>query len=142
MLKKIPQSLSPELVKVLMEMGHGDEIVLGDGNFPAASHTNNLIRCDGLMIPELLNSILELLPLDTYVKQPVALMDVAAGDNYKPEIWKDYKEILEKTGIKDTKIDYLERHAFYERSKKACAIVSTSEKFLYANIILKKGVIS
>lgn len=142
MLKKIPQSLSPELVKVLMEMGHGDEIVLGDGNFPAASHTNNLIRCDGLMIPELLNSILELLPLDTYVKQPVALMDVAAGDNYKPEIWKDYKEILEKTGIKDTKIDYLERHAFYERSKKASAIVSTSEKFLYANIILKKGVIS
>src|SRR5699024_11918726 len=119
MLKKIPQLLSPDLVKVLMEMGHGDEIVLGDGNFPAASNTKNLIRCDGLMIPDLLDSILELFPLDTYVEESVTLMEVAAGDNYKPEIWGDYKVILEKAKGKSTRIEYLERHSFYERSKKA-----------------------
>lgn len=142
MLKKIPQSLSPELVKVLMEMGHSDEIVIGDGNFPGASHADNLVRCDGLMIPELLESILELLPLDTYTKCPVTLMEVVKGDSYKPEIWDTYKEILINSGEENTKIELLERFAFYERSKKAYAIVTTSEKSLYANIILKKGVIS
>src|SRR5699024_8158783 len=80
MLKKIPTSLSPELVKTLMEMGHGDEIVLADGNFPGASHTNNLIRCDGLMVPELLQDILKLFPLDVYVDSPVTLMEVTPGD--------------------------------------------------------------
>ncbi|OZU88040.1 fucose isomerase [Virgibacillus indicus] len=142
MLKKIPQSLSPELVKVLMEMGHSDEIVIGDGNFPGASHADNLVRCDGLMIPELLESILELLPLDTYTECPVTLMEVVKGDSYKPEIWDTYKEILINSGEENTKIEQLERFAFYERSKKAYAIVTTSEKSLYANIILKKGVIS
>lgn len=140
MLKKIPTSLSPELVKTLMEMGHGDEIVLADGNFPGASHTNNLIRCDGLMVPELLQDILKLFPLDVYVDSPVTLMEVTPGDP-QPEIWDTYKKILDKSDETNTRIEYENRFSFYDRSKKAYAIVTTSEKSLYANVILKKGVI-
>lgn len=141
MLKQIPASLSPELVKALMEMGHGDEIVIADGNFPGASHTNKLIRCDGLDIPVLLPAILELFPLDTYVEHAVALMEVAKGDNYKPTIWETYKDILRDTNAENKDVQYVERFDFYERSKKAYAIVTTSDQSLYANIILKKGVI-
>lgn len=140
MLKKIPTSLSPELVKTLMEMGHGDEIVLADGNFPGASHTNNLIRCDGLMVPELLQDILKLFPLDVYVDSPVTLMEVTPSDP-RPEIWDTYKKILDKSDEKNTRIEYENRFSFYDCSKKAYAIVTTSEKSLYANVILKKGVI-
>ncbi|WP_164215263.1 RbsD/FucU domain-containing protein [Virgibacillus sp. YIM 98842] len=141
MLKKIPQNLSPDLVKVLMEMGHGDEIVIGDGNFPGASQANHLVRCDGLKIPELLESILELFTLDTYTEYPVSLMEVVKGDSYIPEIWDVYKRILKESGEKNTKIEYLDRFSFYEKSRQAYAIVTTSEKSLYANVILKKGVI-
>src|SRR5699024_6439279 len=137
----IPSSLSPQLVKTLMEMGHSDEIVIADGNFPAASLTNRLIRCDGLKIPVLLQSILELFPLDAYVENPVSLMEVANGDSYSPEIWKTYNAMLTNTNEHDTEISYMERFSFYERSKKAFAIISTSEQSLYANILLKKGVI-
>lgn len=140
MLKKIPSTLSPDLVKTLMEMGHGDEMVIADGNFPGASHTNNLIRGDGLMVPELLQDILELFPLDAYVDSPVALMEVTQGDP-QPEIWDTYKEILKNSAEKHTNIEFEDRFSFYERSKKAYAIVTTSERSLYANIILKKGVI-
>lgn len=141
MLKKISPVLSPELVKVLMEMGHGDEIVIADGNFPGASHAKNLVRCDGLSIPELLEAILELFPLDTYSETSVGLMKVVDGDPYKPEIWDTYKTILKESGEENTSIEQLERFAFYERSKQAYAIVTTSEKSLYANVILKKGVV-
>lgn len=141
MLKKIPSILSPELVKTLMDMGHSDEIIIADGNFPAASHANKLIRCDGLKIPELLRSILELLPLDAYVEKPISLMEVTDSDFYPPEIWNTYKEILVNSDEKSAGICYMERFSFYERSKKAYAVVTTSETALYANILLKKGVI-
>ena len=81
MLKNIPSILSPELLKILMEMGHSDEIVIGDGNFPAASNAKRLIRCDGHGVPELLDAILQLFPLDTYVESPVMLMQVTPGDD-------------------------------------------------------------
>lgn len=141
MLKSIPSELSPQLLKVLMEMGHGDEIVLADGNFPGASHTNNLIRCDGLNLPILLKAVLQLFPLDTYSDSSVTLMEVVAGDNYNPEIWQEYETILEDSGEENIKIEHLERFEFYERSKLCYAIVATSEQSLYANIILKKGVV-
>ncbi|MBA2938292.1 L-fucose mutarotase [Paenibacillus sp. CGMCC 1.16610] len=140
MLKGIPPILSPELLKVLMEMGHGDEIVLADGNFPAASHANRLLRCDGHGVPELLEAVLSLFPLDTYSEQPVALMAVVPGDQVETPIWGVYEEIIQKH--MKPEIEYVERFAFYERAKKAYAIVATSEKALYANVILKKGVIS
>ena len=141
MLKGIPSILSPELLKVLMEMGHGDEIVLADGNFPAASTAQRLIRSDGNTVPELLTAIMGLFPLDTFVERPVALMAVVPGHNYQPAIWDDFRRIIDASGEKMADFEYMERFAFYERARKAYAIVSSSETALYANIILKKGVI-
>lgn len=139
MLKGIPSILSPELLKIMMEMGHGDEIIIADGNFPAASHAQHLVRCDGHGVPEVLEAILKLLPLDQYVESPVALMSVVPGDPIVPVIWDEYKAEIAKYG--DVKIEYLERFAFYERAKKAYAIIATGEKAQYANVILKKGVV-
>jgi L-fucose mutarotase len=141
MLKGISPVISPELVKVLMEMGHSDELVIADGNFPAASVAQRLIRADGLGCPVLLDAILQVFPLDQYVEKPVALMSVVPGDPYKPVIWEEYHSIIQKheTGFKD--FDYVERFAFYERAQKAYAVLASSEMALYANIILKKGVI-
>ena len=141
MLKNIPNILSPDLLKTLMEMGHGDEIVIADGNFPAASHAQKLVRCDGHGAPPLLDAVLQLFPLDTYVKHPVALMAVVAGDTYSPDIWPEYREIIQRHDPKFADFEMMERFAFYERARKAYAIVSTSEKALYANLILKKGVL-
>ncbi|NYE03324.1 L-fucose mutarotase [Bacillus niacini] len=140
MLKGIPSIISPELMKALMEMGHGDEIVLADGNFPAASHTERLIRCDGHGISELLKAILEFLPLDTYVEHPVAFMAVVLGDSVQPTIWKDYEEIIHQLNY-SFPFEFMERSEFYHRTKMAFAVVATSETAQYANIILKKGVI-
>lgn len=139
MLKGIPSIISPELLKILMEMGHGDEIVIGDGNFPAAGIAKRLVRCDGHSVPAILDAILKLMPLDTYVDAPVALMEVVPGDNVVPVIWDEYREIIKK--YQDVKIEYVERFAFYDRAKEAYAVVTTGETALYANVILKKGVV-
>lgn len=139
MLKGIPSILSPELLKILMEMGHGDEIIIADGNFPAASHAQRLVRCDGHGVPEVLEAVLKLLPLDQYVEKPVALMDVVPGDTVVPVIWEEYKSEIAKYG--NVEIEFMERFDFYERAKKAYAIVATGEIAQYANVILKKGVV-
>ena len=89
MLKGIPSILSPELLKVLDEMGHSDEIVIADGNFPGASHAQRLTRLDGHNVPEILNAVLQLFPLDRYVAAPVALMEVVKGDPVVPVIWEE-----------------------------------------------------
>ncbi len=141
MLKNIPPILSPELLKILMEMGHGDEIVIADGNFPAASTARRLVRCDGHNVPEILDAILKLFPLDSYVEAPVALMQVTKGDTVETPIWDTYREIINKYEAKANKISTIERFAFYEKAKDAYAVIATGEKALYANIILKKGVV-
>lgn len=141
MLKGIPPIISPDLMYVLMEMGHGDDLVLGDGNFPAATCGKRLVRCDGHAVPELLDAILQLFPLDTFVERPVALMAVVPGDSTKPTIWNEYRSIIQKHDSHFTDFEFVERFAFYERSKQAYAVVATSERALYANIILKKGVV-
>ena len=141
MLKNVPSILSPELLKILMEMGHGDEIVVADGNFPAASVAQRLVRCDGHGVPEVLEAVLRLFPLDQYVEQPVALMAVVPGDSTKPTIWKRYRSIIGASGERFSDFEFVERFAFYERASKSYAVVATSESALYANIILKKGVI-
>ncbi len=139
MLKGIPCIISPDLLKILMEMGHGDELVIADGNFPAASNANRLIRLDGHGVPDVLKAVLKFLPLDTYVDASVALMQNGAGDA-EPAIWQTYKEIV--ANEEPANIEYVERFAFYERAKKAYAIVATGESAIYANIILKKGVVT
>lgn len=142
MLKGIPSILSPELLKILMEMGHGDEIVLADGNFPSASIAQRLVRADGHGVPELLEAILSLFPLDPYSEKPVALMQVVPGDTVETPIWDTYRAIVNAHESKANGIENVERFAFYERAKKAYAVVATGEGALYANIILKKGVVT
>lgn len=141
MLKNIPKILSPELVKILMEMGHGDEIVIADGNFPAEAIGQRVVRCDGHGVPELLDGIMQLFPLDTYTDKPVMLMEVVKGDPVVPTIWDEYKKIINKYEPENCKIEMIERFAFYERAKTAFAVVATGEEAIYANIILKKGVV-
>lgn len=144
MLKGIPEILSPELLKVLCEMGHGDRIVIADGNFPSASVGKNatVIRADGHGAAEMLEAILTLMPLDAYVDQPVNLMQVMAGDTVETPIWDTYREIVARVGERDASaIGEIERFRFYEEAKTAYAIVATGEKALYANIMLQKGVI-
>lgn len=140
MLKKIPKLLSPELVRTMMEMGHGDEIVLADANFPGHALHSRVIRYDGIGIPELLAAILELMPLDHYAEHQAALMGVVPGDPVVPVIWDTYRKLIAESEPAAI-IAEEERFAFYERAKHAYAIIVTGEEALYGNIILKKGVI-
>lgn len=144
MLKNIPAILSPELLKVLCEMGHSDRIVIADGNFPAESMGKNavVIRCDGHGVPELLDAILTVFPLDTYVETPVKLMQVVKGDNVETPIWEEYKSIIAKHDARgEQTVGNIERFAFYDEAKTAYCIIATGEKALYANIMLQKGVV-
>ncbi len=138
MLKKIPKIIPPELLKILAEMGHGDEIVIGDGNFPGERVGQRCVRCDGHGVPELLSAILEIFPLDTYDK-PVYIMEKVPGDTVETPIWDEYAKII-ADHTKDG-LTQVERFAFYERAKDAYAVVMSGESALYANIILKKGVV-
>ncbi|MBO5355355.1 MAG: fucose isomerase [Clostridia bacterium] len=145
MLKGIPKILSPELLKVLCEMGHSDRIVLADGNFPAESMGKNaiVIRADGHGTAELLRAILEVFPLDTYVEKPVSLMEVMKGDTVETPIWKDYEKIVSAADARGADaIGTIERFAFYEQAKTAYAIIATGESALYANVMLQKGVVT
>ena len=141
MLKHIPEILTPELLKVLMEMGHGDEIVIADGNFPGAAIAQRLIRLDGHGVPEILDAVMQFFPLDSYTEKPVGLMEVVAGDPAVPVIWDTYREILNRYEPEHCEIEFNERFAFYERAKKAYAVIATGETAIYANVLLKKGVV-
>ncbi len=144
MLKGIPTVLSPELLKTLAEMGHGDRIVIADGNFPAHSVGKNsiVIRADGHGVPEILSAVLSLLPLDTYVEHPANLMEVMPGDPVETPIWKEYEKIIAENDKRGASaIGYIERFRFYDEARGAYAIVVTGEKALYANIMLQKGVV-
>ena len=141
MLKGIPDILSPDLLKVLAEMGHGDEIVLADGNFPAASMATRLLRSDGHGVPDILDAIMKLFPLDTFVAKPAVLMGVVPGDPYQPVIWPRFQEIITAQEPGFSGFETVDRFAFYERARCAYAIVATGEKARYANIILKKGIL-
>lgn len=143
MLKNIPPILSPMLLKTLCEMGHSDRLVIADGNFPSESMGKDaiVIRCDGHGVPELLDAILTVFPLDTYVEKPVNLMQVVEGDNVETPIWDTYNQIVSKHDQRGTDaIGTIERFAFYEQSKSCYCIIATGEKFMYANVMLQKGV--
>lgn len=140
MLKNIPVIISPELMKTMMEMGHGDEIVLADANFPAATCAKRLIRCDGIMLPQLLETILAFFPLDKSVRYPAVLMSVNAGET-APSIWEEYRRIIRQTEPDFQEFEHIERYQYYERAKKAFAVVITGDTSFRANILLKKGVV-
>ena len=139
MLKGINPLLSPDLLKVLMEMGHGDEIVLGDANFPAASHAQRLIRADGHGIPALLDAILPLFPLD-YAVDFTAVLMAFRGDS-EPSVWRRYRELLAAYPDGNKPFLTLNKPEFYERATKAYCVVATGESERFANLIIRKGVI-
>lgn len=144
MLKGIPKILSPELLKVLCEMGHSDRLVIADGNFPAESMGKNaiVIRMDGHGACDVLEAILKVFPLDTYVEKPVNLMQVMPGDHLETPIWDEYAKIVSQEDVRGAvAIGQIERFAFYEEAKNAYAIIATGESALYANVMLQKGVI-
>lgn len=143
MLIGISPLMSPELLHIIAEMGHGDELVIGDGNFPAAAMAQRLVRADGHRVKPLLEAILQLFPLDRFVEKPVGLMEVVPGDKTVPTIWDEYRSVVQR--MQPARIsagfDMVERFAFYERARQAYAVVATGETELYANVILKKGVV-
>lgn len=147
MLKNVPSILSPELLKVLSEMGHGDRICIGDGNFPGASMAKAegaiLVRADGHGVPELLDAILQVIPLDAYVETPAMLMQKMDCDkDLDIPVWKEYKEIIAKHDERGASaVGSYERFEFYDQAKKCYCILQSGETAIYANIILQKGVI-
>jgi len=135
MLKGISPVVSPDLLKTLAEMGHGDEIVISDAHFPAHTFNDCVLRADGLGADKLLAGIIPLFELDSYAT-PVVMMDAVPGDTLDPDVERRYRAALKYDG----KIELMERYAFYERAKKAYAVVLSGETAKYGNIILKKGV--
>jgi L-fucose mutarotase len=140
MLKTIPSILSPELLKILMEMGHGDELVISDGNYPSASMNERVVRLDGHQAADVLKAVLTLFPLDTYAENAF-LMEKVSGDTVQTPIWDQFAEVAAAMDPAFKGFGKLERYAFYERSRNAYAIIATGETALYANVILKKGVV-
>lgn len=141
MLKNTPKIVSPELLKVLCEMGHGDEIVIADGNFPSQNISKRVVRADGLGGAEILDAVTKLIPLDTYAEFNAMTMQLSECDkNLKTPILDEYAAILEKNDG-HAKSGALERYAFYDRAREAYAVIATGEEAIYANIIIKKGVI-
>jgi len=141
MLIGINPVISPELLDTLFRMGHGDEIVLADAFFPGDSMNSRVIRADGIRVPALLDGILALMNLDSYVPRPVAMMQPVPGDNLDMDVEKSYRAVIDKRWPGTPAIERVERFAFYERAKKAFAVIMTGETVKYGNIILKKGVI-
>lgn len=142
MLKGISKIVSPELIKTLCEMGHGDEIVIADGNFPAETFGRRVIRADGIGGAEMLKAVLSLIPLDTYSDPNMILMRLMDCDKGKinPVIWNEYEKIATAEDV-NVKIGNIDRFEFYDRAKTAYAVIATGEEAVYANIILKKGVV-
>lgn len=143
MLKKIPRLILPDFMKVLMEMGHGDEIVFGDANFPAESMGKKVIHMENSRITEILEAVMPFFTLDNFVSENVILMSVVAGKGEEPSVWKKYDEIIKKYDEEKAfhGFSFLTREEFYERARKASVVVATGEREKYANIILKLGVV-
>lgn len=140
MLKNIDPLLGPELLKILREMGHGDEIAIVDANYPAQSSTDLLVRMEGVTATNLLSAVVSVLPLDQYVEHSVFSMQVVGKPDEIPDIVTEFKAIV-KQNDPEASWEALERFSFYDQVNKAYAIVSTGESRLYGNVILKKGVI-
>lgn len=142
MLKGISPLISPELLKILASMGHGDEILLADAHFPGESLNKNVVRADGIKIPDFLSAIMPLFALDTYVEAPLVMMQVVKGDTLDPSVEKTYLERIIPFCSSIPNVEKCDRFSFYERSKNTFAIVMTGETAKYGNIILKKGIIN
>ena len=133
--------ISPDLLDALYRMGHGDTMVLADAHFPGESMGARVVRADGLRIPQLLEAILELCPLDEYVDKPLSMMDAVKGDQLDPSVEDSYMTAVKKSNPTAVPPARIERFEFYEHAKKAYCVVMTGETAKYGNIIIKKGVV-
>ena len=141
MLIGIPSALTPDLLRHLRAMGHGDELVIGDANFPGEACARRIERLPGVSATEALEAILTLMPLDSFVEQPARTMQVVGEPDTVPEIVVEFQRIINGTADNPAKVTSVERHAFYEQARKAYCIVQTGETRFYGNIILQKGVV-
>ena len=139
MLKGIDPVLSPDLLHIMSSMGHGDTLVIADANFPAASVARRLCRLPGIPAARALEAVMSLLPLDTFVEQPVAVMQVVGDPMSVPAPVKDFQAVLTRMMERSIAFEVVERHAFYERARAAFAVVATGENRPYGNIIVTKG---
>lgn len=146
MLQGISKLLTGDLLKALCDMGHGDELVIADANFPGERVARRLIRLPGISGTELLRAIAPLIPLDAYSPAPALVMQLTDSDRAKgmpdPAIWGEYEAILREHYGEDTRVDTIERHAFYERAQSAYLVIQTGEERIYGNLLLAKGVIA
>lgn len=142
MLKGIDPKLSPDLLYTIAQMGHGDEIVLADANFPAVTFGRRVVRADGHSVTDILEPLLKLFPLDTFVDSPASVMQRVDRPEEDAPVWNDFQKLLDGAEARHIAIERVERFDFYDRAKQAFAIVATSERALYGNLILKKGVIA
>ena len=140
MLDGISPVVGPDLLAVLSQMGHGDEIVLADAHFPGHSLGPTVIRADGLKIADLLDGILPLFALDAYVETPLYMMDVVPGDTLDPAVETAYRAVVDRRCPDTPPVERVERFAFYKRARGAFAIVMTGDTAKYGNLGLKKGV--
>jgi len=141
MLKHVSPAISPDLMALMMQMGHGDEIVLADANFPADSHAQRIVRADGIDLQTLLPAILRFFPIDTFVREQAMVMQPVDASAGEPEIWAMFRRELQLAEGRLVELLPIERFAFYDRAREAYAIVSTGSRAFYSNIILKKGVV-
>ncbi|OYW24529.1 MAG: fucose isomerase [Planctomycetales bacterium 12-60-4] len=141
MLKGIPAIVSPELMDVLMRMGHGDDIVIADGNFPAETMGQRVVRTDGHGVPAILDAILRFVPVDTFVADAVKVMQPVGMAAPEPPIWNEFRDVLAKREGRPISLTPVERFAFYREAQASFAVVATGETAIYANIIIKKGVV-
>ena len=145
MLKGMDKILTGDLLKILCDMGHGDELVIADTNFPADAIAQRLIRYPGIDGERFLNAIAPLFPLDPYVDNPTGVMELTDGDKAKgmpdPEVWALYADVLRKNDENFTELGRIERQEFYDRARKAYAVIQTGEERLYGNLLLRKGVV-
>lgn len=140
MLKGISPIISPDLLQILARMGHGDEIVFADAHFPGESFNSRILRADGIRIPDLLEAVLPLFELDSYVPNPLIMMAAVEGDLLDPAVEQQYLKAVQISNPNISSVKRIERFEFYERTRSAFAVVMTGETAKYGNIILKKGV--
>ncbi|MGI9492427.1 MAG: RbsD/FucU family protein [Geminicoccaceae bacterium] len=141
MLKGLDPILNADLLRVLRAMGHGDDLIIADANFPATTMARRLVRLDGLSAPRVLEAVLTVMPLDDFVDEPCARIEVVGDPDAVPEVCEDFQTIIDRAEEGRCQLAKIERFAFYERARQAFAVVQTGETRLYGCVLLKMGVV-
>ena len=141
MLKGLDPLLNADLLGVLRAMGHGDDLIIADANFPATTMAKRLVRLDGVGAPRALEAVLSVMPLDDFVDDPCGRIEVVGDPDAVPEVCRDFQTIIDRAEGGKFQLANIERFAFYERARQAFAVVQTGETRLYGCVLLKMGVV-